>query len=67
MAPIEKVAMRITRLRERKKWTKRQLAEAAGVSYGYLWRLEAARHDPTLSVLEKLARALGVKVETLVK
>jgi len=27
-------------------WTKRQLAEAAGISYGYLWRPEAARQDP---------------------
>jgi transcriptional regulator with XRE-family HTH domain len=67
MTPIETVAMRITKLREKQKWTKRQLAEAAGISYGYLWRLEAARHDPTLSVLEKLARALRVKVADLVK
>jgi transcriptional regulator with XRE-family HTH domain len=65
MAPIEHVAMRITKLRTKKKMSKRDLAELAGISYGYLWRLEAARQDPTLTVLEKLARALGVKVRTL--
>jgi XRE family aerobic/anaerobic benzoate catabolism transcriptional regulator len=67
MTPIQTVAMRIKTLREKRGLTKRQLAEAAGISYGYLWRLEAARHDPTLSVLEKLAKALRVKIGALVK
>ena len=67
LAPIERVATRITALRTKRKWTKRQLAERAGISYGYLWRLEAARQDPTLSVLEKLATAFGVPVARLLK
>lgn len=67
MAPIEKVAMRITELREKRGMSKRALAEAAHISYGYLWRLEAARQDPTLTVLEKLAKALKVPVGRLLK
>jgi transcriptional regulator with XRE-family HTH domain len=59
--------MRITELRMKKNMTKRDLAERAGISYGYLWRLEAARQDPTLTVLEKIARALKVPVERLLK
>jgi len=47
--------------------SKRELAASAGISYGYLWRLEAARQDPTLTVLEKIARALKVPVARLVK
>jgi len=59
--------MRITKRREKLGWSKRTLAEKAGISYGYLWRLEAARQDPTLTVLEKLAKALKVRVADLVK
>jgi hypothetical protein len=40
-------------------------ATAAGACY--LWRLEAARQDPTLTVLEKPAKALKVKVAALLK
>jgi transcriptional regulator with XRE-family HTH domain len=32
-----------------------------------LERLEAGRQDPTLSTLEKLAKALGVKVGSLLE
>ncbi len=67
MSPIKSVAMRITQLRTKRKWTKRELAQRAGLSYGYLWRLEAARQDPTLTVLEKLAKALGVSVGELLR
>ncbi len=59
--------MRITELRTKRNMSKRALAEAAGINYGYLWRLEAARQDPTLTVLEKIARALKVPVAQLVK
>lgn len=43
------------------------LAEAAAISEGYLLRLEAGRQDPTLGVLERLAKALGVKVRALLE
>jgi transcriptional regulator with XRE-family HTH domain len=67
MSPIETVAVKIKKLREKRGWTKRQLAVKAGISYGYLWRLEDARQDPTLTVLEKLAKALKVRVTELLK
>ena len=38
-----------------------QLAAAAGISRTYLARLEAAKHDPTLRMIERLAKALKVK------
>jgi transcriptional regulator with XRE-family HTH domain len=39
------------------------LAEEAGVSRGYLWQLESGGKDrPSLDVLERLAKALGVRV-----
>jgi transcriptional regulator with XRE-family HTH domain len=65
MSPIERVAERLQQLRKRRKWTQAELADKAGLSRGYLARLETARQDPTLTTLEALARALGVKVSRL--
>jgi len=67
MAPRERVAIRVKRLRERRGMTQEQLAERAGISRTYLARLETARQDPTLGTLEKLAKALKVKVTELLK
>jgi transcriptional regulator with XRE-family HTH domain len=67
MAPRERVATRIKALREQREMTQEQLAEKAGVSRTYLARLETARQDPTLSTLEKLAKALRVKVSAIIE
>jgi transcriptional regulator with XRE-family HTH domain len=65
MAPVERVAMRVKAWRERRGLTQEQLANRAGVSRPYLARLETARQDPKLSTLEKIAKALKVKVAAL--
>ena len=59
--------MRLKTLRERRGMTQEQLAEKSGVSRTYLARLETGRQDPTLSTLEKLAKALKVKVAKLIE
>ena len=43
------------------------LAAKAEISRGYLARLEAAEQDPTLGVLECLAKVLGVPVTALLE
>ena len=58
--------MRLRQIREQKGITQEALAKAAGVSRAYLSRLEMGRHDPPLSRLRKLAKALRVKVSALV-
>jgi transcriptional regulator with XRE-family HTH domain len=58
--------MKIRARREKLKMTQAELAERAEISRGYLIRLEAGQHDPTLGTLERIAKALGVKVRTLV-
>jgi XRE family transcriptional regulator, regulator of sulfur utilization len=63
----KRLAIRLRELRERRGWSQEQLAARAGISRGYLARLETARQDPRLSTLEKLARALKVKAATLLK
>ena len=43
------------------------LAKKAGVSAGYVARLERFRHDPKLSTLVRLAKALDVPVTALLE
>jgi transcriptional regulator with XRE-family HTH domain len=59
--------MRLREARESSGMTQETLAKKAGVSRAYLSRLEMGLHDPPLSRVRKLARALGVKIEALVK
>jgi transcriptional regulator with XRE-family HTH domain len=59
--------MRLKRLRKARGLTQEQLAHRAQLSLGYVARLEIGRHDPTLSTLKKLAKALGVPVTRLVE
>jgi transcriptional regulator with XRE-family HTH domain len=66
MSP-ERFAMRLKKLREKRGITQEALAKKAGVSRAYLARLEMGRHDPPLSRLRKLAKALGVDIAALVK
>jgi len=60
--------MRIKALRKaRNNMTQEALAHKAGISLGYVARLEIGRHDPKLSTLLKLAKALNVSVAELLK
>ena len=67
MAPIERMAQRLKAVRAERGLTQQQLATRAGISGGYYARLERGEQDPTLSVIEKLAKALGVKVGRLLE
>jgi transcriptional regulator with XRE-family HTH domain len=46
--------------------SQQQLAQKAGLSRGFLSRLEVARQNPTLSTLEKIAKALKINLAKLV-
>jgi transcriptional regulator with XRE-family HTH domain len=59
--------MRLKELREAKGLTQEALAKRAGCSRAYLSRLEMGLHDPPLSRLQALAKALRVTVAELVK
>lgn len=60
-----RMARRLKALRKTAGMTQEQLAREADMSLGYVARLEIGRHDPKLSTLKKLARALGVPVTEL--
>ena len=66
-ATLKRLSVRLKRLREERGLTQEKLAKRSGVSHGYLARLEIGMHDPSLSTLAKLAKALKVPVAELVK
>jgi len=61
------MAAKLKALRKQRGWTQERLAMESGVGRSHLARLETGRQDPTLSTLEKLAKALSVKVGRLVE
>lgn len=49
-------------LRAEKKWSQARLAEAVGVSRQAINTIENGRHDPSISLAYRIARALGVDI-----
>ncbi len=62
----KRLAMHLKRFRKRRGLTQETLARKAGISHGYVARLEIGMHEPTLSTLRKLAKVLRVKLGQLV-
>ena len=59
--------MRLKRLRAEQKMSQADLAQGSGVSREYIARLETGKQDPTLGTMQKLAKALKVKVGELLE
>src|SRR5262245_63295554 len=57
--------LRIRAVREERGLTQEGLAAKAGISREYLARLETGRQDPRISVMTRLAQALGTSVDEL--
>lgn len=54
-------------LRMRRGWSQRTLAEVAGMKQPHIARLESGQNDPSLDTMRRLASALGVSIEELVR
>lgn len=63
---IESIGARIYEFRRKKKWSLRQLAQASGIHYVAIFRIEHGMLDPTYSRIEKLAEAFGIAPSTLI-
>ncbi len=59
--------MRLKELRKACGWTQAAFAARVGFSREYVARLETGKHDPSVSTVEKLAKALNVKVGELLE
>jgi HTH-type transcriptional regulator, competence development regulator len=64
---VEVNTMKLRELRQRRVLTLQELEELSGVSYNTIWRLENDRTGAQPRTIRKLARALGVEPEELVK
>lgn len=62
-----KVGKQISQIRESKGWTKKQLSSYADISTTYIGELEIGKKNPTIVVLEKIAKALGVSISELLQ
>jgi transcriptional regulator with XRE-family HTH domain len=65
MRAIQRFGKQLQRLRVRRDLTQEQLAVTAGLSRTFLTRLELGQHDPSLSTLVRLAKALRISVTEL--
>jgi len=55
----------LRRWRERRDYSVRELARRAGVGYVTVVRIENGHMSPTVAMLDKLAKALGITVRDL--
>jgi len=62
----QRFANRVKRLRQEKGFTQETLARKTELTREYIARLEQGFHDPSLSVLVKLAKVLKLKVDKLI-
>ncbi|AMA74328.1 hypothetical protein ACH33_16935 [Aneurinibacillus sp. XH2] len=56
---------RIKKLRLEKEWSQLELFKRSGVSQSHIHYLESGNKQPTITILRKLADALGVTVAEL--
>jgi transcriptional regulator with XRE-family HTH domain len=61
------IGMKLKRIRKAKKLSQYALAKAAGISREYVRLLEAGKSDPTVGMLQRLAKPLGVSVMELLE
>jgi transcriptional regulator with XRE-family HTH domain len=59
--------MKLKRMRETKGLSQADLARRAKITREYVNKLEAGRYDPTVGVIQRLAKALGVPVTALLE
>ena len=63
----KKLGENLKKLRFKKKLSQGELAKRLDVDRAYISNIENGRMNPTLSTLEKIARALGVSNSELLK
>ena len=61
----ERLSLNMRRLRQSKGWSQEEFAHQAGLHRTYVSDLERGARNPTITVVDKLAVALGVPVGAL--
>lgn len=60
-----RLGQNVRRLREANGWSQEDYADRAGIHRTYVSDIERGRRNPTITVVEKLARPLGVSTGSL--
>lgn len=61
------VGLKIREIRKAKNLTQEKLAESADVNQRHIVRIETAEGEPSLTTLKKIAKALDVDIDILLK
>jgi transcriptional regulator with XRE-family HTH domain len=64
-ATLRSIDERLRRLREAKGWSQEAFAHEAGIHRTYVSDIERGARNPTITVVEKLAKPLGVTMGEL--
>lgn len=67
MALSEIFGRNVRLVRTQKGWTQEQLAFEADVKRSYISEIESGKRNPSLDVVEKIAKALDVKLGLLIE
>jgi transcriptional regulator with XRE-family HTH domain len=62
----KKFGKRLRTLREERGWSQEEFADRAGLHRTYVSAVERGVRNPTLSVLERLSKALGLPMAEMV-
>jgi len=57
----------VRRLRVEKGWSQEDYADRAGIHRTYVSDIERSRRNPTITIVEKLAKALKVSASALIE
>lgn len=60
------LATNLKRLRKKKGWSQSQLAEQIGSHLSHINRIETGKYNPSLDVVQKLAKVFDVTIDYLV-
>lgn len=63
----EKLGRNLKRIRSAKNMSQGDIARALGIDRGYISNIENGKRNPTLATITKLAEALNVSVNDLLK
>jgi len=64
---VQKFGMKLRKIRKAKGVTQEKLAEKAGMDFSYLNLIEGGKRNPTLKIIAKIARVLGIRLDELMK
>ncbi len=64
---VQRFGKNMKKIREAKGMSQGDIYRATKIERAYISNLEAGKQNPTLETMEKIAKALGVSVEQLLK